>query len=144
MFMGYIIQRIHEVSKRIDMKNDSLFTGWGLEKRDDSPQGVSMNANGDANIIKTIGISHQRTRTPGEILTETELSILRSGIGKLTRIAKMERPDLMYDVFEAAHFAQKKEVVRADSKKSPQKEEDNKEKLEKEREEDFCHIPGFF
>ena len=50
-----------------------------------------MNANGAGYKIKTIEIPHQRTRTPNEILTETELSIFRSEIEKLTRVAKMAR-----------------------------------------------------
>ena len=73
--------------------------------------------------IGTVEIPHQRTRTPNEILTETELSIFRSEIGKLTWIARMARPDLMYDVFEAAQFSQNREVIKDGSGNFISKEE---------------------
>ena len=79
-----------------------------VKKADDAFRGISTNTNGAGNKIKTIEISHQRTRAPPEILTETELSIFRSVIEKLKWIARMARPDLMYDVFEAAQFSQKR------------------------------------
>ena len=106
MFIDYIAQAIQEVSE-VDSygENDSLFMGIGIIKKEkDDFQGISMSTNGAENKIKTIETSHHRTRTPNEILTETELSILRSEIEKLTRIAKMARPDLMYDVLELAQF----------------------------------------
>ena len=76
-----------------------------------------MGANGAANKINTIEIPHQRTRTPNEILTETELSIFRSEISKLTWVAEMERPDLMYDVSDAAQMFSKRGIIDVGSKK---------------------------
>ena len=88
-------------------------------------------------------ISHVRTRTPNELLTETELSILRSEMEKLTRIARMDRPDLTYDVFDAAQISPKGKIVDVESeKKSPQ--EENKAEEKKEGGGDFGRIPGFF
>ena len=72
--------------------------------------------NGAGGKIRNIEIPQRRTRTPSEILTETELSIFKSGIDKLTWIARMERPDLMYDVFEAAKVFQEKEIIKEDLK----------------------------
>ena len=80
-------------------------------------QGISVSANGAENKINTIEIPHQRTRTPSEILTGAELSIFRSEIAKLTRVAKMARPDLMYDVSEAAQMFSKREIIDVGSKK---------------------------
>ena len=78
-------------------------------------------------------ISHVRTRTPNELLTETELSILRSEMEKLTRIARMDRPDLTYDVFDAAQISPKGKIVDVESeKKSPQEENKAEEKKEGE------------
>ena len=64
--------------------------------------------NGAGGKIRNIEIPQRRTRTPSEILTETELSIFKLEIEKLTWIARMERPDLMYDVFEAAQVFRKR------------------------------------
>ena len=113
-----------------------------VKRKNDVFQGISTNTNGTGNKIKTIEISHQRTRTPGAVLTEIEVSIFRSEIEKLTRIARMARPDLRYDVFEAAHPFTRKETINMDPKSFISKE-GSKREVEKEKEEGFCHIPGF-
>ena len=88
-------------------ENDSLFTGMGIIKKNENFQGVSMSTNGFEDKIKSIEISHGRTRTPNEPLTETELSILRTELDELTRVARMDRPDLMYDVLRRRKYVQK-------------------------------------
>ena len=65
-----------------------------------------------------------------------------SEIEKLTRIARMARPDLMYDVFEAAQVFQKREIIKDDSKHFVS-EEESKEELQKAKEEDFPTCPDF-
>ena len=88
-------------------ENGIVFTRMQIiKKRNGNPQCVSMSAKVDVDKIKSIGISHERTRTTNEPLTE--LSILRTELGKLTWVARMARPDLMYDVFDAAQIFPKR------------------------------------
>ena len=51
----------------------------------------------------------------------------------------MDRPDLMYDVFEEAQIISKGEIIDADSGKFERRNYGRRE----ESEEDFCHITGF-
>ena len=86
-------------------ENGIVFTRMQIiKKRNGNPQCVSMSAKVDVDKIKSIGISHERTWTPNGPLNETALSILRTGLVKLTRIARLDRPDLMYGVFGAAQI----------------------------------------
>ena len=72
MLLEYIIQRIQEelgVASYED--NDSMFTGMEItKKKSETSHGVSMSADGFEDKIKSIGISHGRTRTPRKPLTE--------------------------------------------------------------------------
>ena len=61
-----------------------------------------MGANRYEDKIKSIEISHARMRTPHEPITESELSISRTELGELTWIARMARPELIYDAAAAA------------------------------------------
>ena len=85
--------------------------GMGIIKKNENSQRISMSADGFGDKIKSIEISHERTRTPNAPLTETELSILRTELGKLTRIARMDRPDLMYGVFDTGGISPKGEII---------------------------------
>ena len=71
-------------------------------------QGISTNANHAELKIRNIEISNQRSRAPSEKLTEAEFSIFRSELGKLMCLARTARPDLMYDVLDAAQLPQKR------------------------------------
>ena len=76
--------------------------------------------------IKSIEISHARTCTPREPLTGSELSISRTELGKLTRAARMDRPDLIYDVAAAAQVFSKGEILAVEEEKETPKEETEK------------------
>ena len=80
-----------------------MFTAMEISKKNNGDsQGISTGANRYEDKIKSIEISHARMRTPHEQLTESELSILRTELGKLTWIARMARPELIYDADAAA------------------------------------------
>ena len=126
--MEYITQRIQGgLGVGRYEENDSVFMGMEIIKKDRNTQGVSMGANGFEDKIKSIGISHERTRTPNVPLTETELSILRTELGKLTWIARIDRPDLMYEVFDSAQISPKGEIIDMETEKKISKEENEEE-----------------
>ena len=77
------------------------------KKNNEEPQGIKMGANRYGGKIKSIEIPHARMRTPHEPLTESELSILRTELGKLTWIARMARPELIYAAAAAAQVFSK-------------------------------------
>ena len=80
-----------------------MFMGVGISKKNnEDPQGISMGANRYGDKIKSIEIPHDRMRTPNGPLTEGELSIFRTELGKLTWITRMARPELIYDAAAAA------------------------------------------
>ena len=54
----------------------------------------------------------------------------------------MSRPDLMYDVLEATQLPQKRAIIKANDKINCM-EEAEKEEMGKEKDGDYCHIPGF-
>ena len=81
------------------------------KKRNEVPHGISMETNGYEDKIKSIEISHARTCTPHEPITESELSILRTGLGKFTWISRMNRPGFIYDVAAAAEAFSKGEML---------------------------------
>ena len=65
MFLEYITQRIQEgLGADSYEENDSVFTGMEIIKKDGNSQGISMGTNGFEDKIKSIGISHERTRPP--------------------------------------------------------------------------------
>ena len=49
--------------------------------------------------------------TPNELLAEAEQTILRSDMGKLMRIARIARPDAIYDASAAAQTFPTEEMV---------------------------------
>ena len=123
--------------------NDSVFFGMKIiKKKNEVPQGISTSTNDSEDKIKLIEISHGRTRTPHEPLKDKELSIFQTEIGKLTRIARMARPDLMYDIFDEARTFSKKDKIGEKSEKQITKEE-VEEKGTGGKTDDFSHIPGF-
>ena len=134
MFTDNIGQRLKEVSpSNIYEENDGLFTGVGIYLTGESVfQGISRNANHAELKIENIEISHQRSRTPSEKLTEAGLVIFRAEIEKLLRLSRMSRPDLMYDVLEATQLPQKRETIKANGKINCMKEEE-KERRNGER-----------
>ena len=66
--------------------------------------GVTLDSNNYEGEINHIGISHKRTRTPNEPLTEDEQTISRSELGKLIRIARIARHGAIYDASAAAYM----------------------------------------
>ena len=80
--------------------------------------------------IKSIEISHARTCTPHEQLTESELSIWRTELGKLTRTARTDRPDLIYDLAAAAQAFPKGEIIVGNKKRNFGRRNRNSEKEE--------------
>ena len=116
MFLEYITQRIQEgLGADSYEENDIVCMGMNIIKKNEIPRGISMNTNGFEDKIKSIGISHERTRATNEPLTE--LSILRTELGKLTWVARMARPDLMYDVFDSAQISPEGEIIDMESEK---------------------------
>ena len=78
IFIEYITQRIQdELGSDSYEDDDSMLMGMEIAKKSETPHGISMSTNGFEDKIKSIEISHGRTRTPHEPLTESELSILR-------------------------------------------------------------------
>ena len=73
-------------------------------------QGISMGSDRYEDKIKSIEIPHARMRTPHEPITESELSILRTELGKLTWVTRMARPELIYDAAAAAQVFSKGEI----------------------------------
>ena len=82
-----------------------------------------MERNGYGGKIEYFGISHDRTGTPHEPLKGSELSISRTELGKLTWVARMARPDLIYDVAAAAQVFSKGEITAGGEEKETSKEE---------------------
>ena len=97
--------------------NETIFTGMGIPKGNNEEfQGLSMGANRYEDKIKSIEISPARMRTPHEPLTEGDISISRTELGKLTRIARMARPELIYDSAAAAQVISNGEIINVSKK----------------------------
>ena len=101
-----------------------------------------MGANRYGDKIKSIECSHARMRTPHEPLTEGELSILRMELGKLTWIARMARPGLIYDADAAAQEFPNGGINVGKREEETLKEEEEIRKKEEGGKEDFGHMPG--
>ena len=97
-----------------------MFTGVGIEKkRNEVPHGISMETNRYEDKIESIEISHARTCTPHEPLTERGFSIPQTELGKLTWTSRIDRPDLIYDVTAAAQVFPKGKLLWKREKKKP-------------------------
>ena len=59
--------------------------------------GVALDSNNYEGEIEHIEISHERTRKPNEPSAEDERAISRSELGNLVRIARIARPEAIYD-----------------------------------------------
>ena len=129
MCLEYIAQRIRdEFEADSSEDNDAMFTGMQIAKnRNEVPHGISMETHGYEDKIKSIEISHARTSTPHEPLTESELSILRTELGKLTSISRMARPYLIYDVAAAAQVFSKGGILAGEEDEETSNEETEKE-----------------
>ena len=87
---------------------------------------------------------HERMITPNEILPVAGQTILRSEVVKLMRIARIARPDAIYDASAAAQTFSKDEMVEFLGEESVCSDDEEKENSQGgEEEEDFEHIPGF-
>ena len=56
----------------------------------------------------------------------------------------MARPDLMYDVIDAAQISPKGEIIDMETEKKIPKEENEEEEGKKEEKDDYGRMPGFF
>ena len=65
-------------------------------------EGLVLDPNDYEDGINHIAIPHERTRHRNGALTEADQSIFRSVLGKLTRIARIARPEAIYDPSAAA------------------------------------------
>ena len=79
-------------------------------------EGVITNANHAEPKIQNLELSHQRSRAPRGKLTETGLINFKAEAKKLLWLARVERPDLMFDVSEATQLPQKREMVKEERK----------------------------
>ena len=104
MFIEYITQRMEEKSEvgRYG-ENEATYLGMDIsEVNNDDFDGIVAGSNKYEAEIYPIGIPNARTRNPKEPLGESDQSNLRSGLGKLMRLARITRPDAMYDASAAA------------------------------------------
>ena len=74
-------------------------------------EGEALCSNKYENKINRIEIPRDRMITPNELLTEAEQTMLRSEMGKLMRIARISRPDAIYDASAAAQTFSTEEMV---------------------------------
>ena len=81
------------------------------EINDSDFSGVVSDSNKYEGRINHIEISHERTRTPEEPLTEAEQSTSRSELWKLMRSARIARPGAVYDASAAAQTFSDGEII---------------------------------
>ena len=72
---------------------------------------VALDSNNYEAKINHIAISHQRTRAPYGPLAEGKQTISRSELGKLMRIARIARPEAIYDASAAAQTFSAGELI---------------------------------
>ena len=80
MFIEYITLGVQDELWADSYEGDDIaFMGMGiLKKKNEVPHGISMGANGFVDKIKSVEISHERTRKPHEPLKDKELSIFQT------------------------------------------------------------------
>ena len=84
-------------------ENNAIYLGMKIEKVDSNDfKGIILDSNNYEDKINHIEISHARSKQKDDFLTEEEQSIMRSELGKLMWLARIARPDAIYDASAAA------------------------------------------
>ena len=94
-------------------ENKATYIGMEIEKIDTPDfKGVILDSNNYEDEINRIEIPHRRSKQKDDFLTEEEQSVMRSELGKLMWLARIARPDAIYDASATAqNFAKWKPDV---------------------------------
>ena len=124
--------------------NEAIYLGMEIPKvNNDDSDGIVSGSDKYEEKINHIEIPHARTRTPKEPLAEAERANSRPDLGKLMRIARIARPDVIYDALAAAQTFPDGEIIDFLEKGDAILANEEKGAKGKKKKEDFGHMHGF-
>ena len=113
ILIEYITQRMKE---KFDVgryeENEATYGGMKISKINDNDfSGLILDSDKYGDKINHIEISHGRTRTPEEPITEAGHAISRSELGKLIWTARIARPGAIYEASADAQTFPDGEII---------------------------------
>ena len=125
-------------------ENKAIYLGVKIEKVG-TPEfkGVILDPNNYEDKINHVEISHARSKEKDDCLTEEEQSVMRSELGKLMWLARIARPDAIYDVSAAAQNFANFKPGNCDGEISNEENEEENDNVDVPKPSYFVYIPWF-